>query len=166
MVEPRKRENRANPNFHHFFAPHLRSHSPSSKNKSTTMPKLARRSTRSPAPPSSAGGNNGGLSPDATAFQLLKSQLEKEEWRRLSSRKGGFYDTLVKKGHTLDDAGELATSNCRTALNKFYHDFQRIYCVSFSLACSRVLHLTCHVMSCHCRTPPFSCTIYYIYALT
>ncbi len=43
-------------------------------------------------------------SPDATAYQLLVTQLEREEWRQLSDRKGGF--ALVKKGCTIDDAGE------------------------------------------------------------
>lgn len=70
-----------------------------------------RRSSRSPAAPVSSsgisnGGGGGGRSPDATAFQLLKNQLEKEgEWRQLSNRHG-IYDILVKKGHNLGDAGE------------------------------------------------------------
>ena len=73
------------------------------------MPKQApstsstrRRSTRSPAPPSSS---DLVRSADATAYQLLRAQLEKEEWRLLSNRNtGGF--VLVKKGFTIDDAGE------------------------------------------------------------
>mmetsp|Transcript_19843 Transcript_19843/g.29686 ORF Transcript_19843/g.29686 Transcript_19843/m.29686 type:complete len:176 (-) Transcript_19843:178-705(-) len=70
------------------------------------MPKTAalssiRRSSRSPVPPSSSSDSR---SPDATAYQLLANQLEKEEWRQLSNRKGGF--ALVKKGHSIDDAVE------------------------------------------------------------
>ena len=82
------------------------------------MPTLApsttstrRRSTRSPAPPSTStsSSENNSRSPDATAYQLLRAQLEKEEWRLLSDRKGGF--ALVKKGYTIDDAGESIDSS-------------------------------------------------------
>lgn len=64
---------------------------------------IRRRSTRSPVPPSSSSSDI--RSPDATAYQLLVTQLEREEWRQLCDRKGGF--ALVKKGHTIDDAGEF-----------------------------------------------------------
>jgi len=135
------------------------------KNNRHTMPKVApasvvRRSTRSPVPPSS-GSNNGSLSPDATAFQLLKSQLENEEWRILSSRKGGF-DALVKKGHALDDAGECVyILNCLWIF--FYY---RLLVVLLSLA--RSLALSCaslfsHV-SCHVIAPLLSCTLFYFHA--
>jgi len=69
--------------------------------KLAAAPSSIRRSSRSPAPPSSSSDSR---SPDATAYQLLANQLEKEEWRQLSNRKGGF--ALVKKGHSIDDAGK------------------------------------------------------------
>jgi len=69
--------------------------------KSAAAPSSIRRSSRSPVPPSSSSDSR---SPDATAYQLLANQLEKEEWRQLSNRKGGF--ALVKKGHSIDDAVE------------------------------------------------------------
>ena len=98
----------------HFFT----SHAPSNPRvnhpySETTMPKVVapstssstrRRSTRSPAPPSSSASSDNHRSAEMTAYQLLRSQLEKEEWRLLSNRKGGF--VLVKKGFTIDDAGE------------------------------------------------------------
>jgi hypothetical protein len=134
------------------------------KNNRHTMPKVApasvvRRSTRSPVPPSS-GSNNGSLSPDATAFQLLKSQLENEEWRILSSRKGGF-DALVKKGHALDDAGELCLYS-ELSLDIFLLSI--IGCPSLArslaLSCASLFsHVSCHVIA-----PLLSCTLFYFHA--
>ena len=70
------------------------------------MPKLAtsnRRSTRTRTP--EGGGDNGSLTAEATAYQLLVSVLEKEGWRELRNRKTGV-GALVKRGFTIENAGE------------------------------------------------------------
>jgi hypothetical protein len=74
----------------------------------TTVTSSVRRSTRSPAPPSSSAGNSSnGLTPEETAFQLLKQELEAEGWRDLSNKKCGLGFVFIKKGHSLDDAGKF-----------------------------------------------------------
>jgi hypothetical protein len=76
----------------------------------TTVTSSVRRSTRSPAPPSSSSaGNttNNGLTPEETAFQLLKQELESDGWRDLSNKKCGLGFVFVKKGYSLDDAGKF-----------------------------------------------------------
>eukprot|EP00985_Skeletonema_marinoi_P022303 scaffold14217_cov127-Skeletonema_marinoi.AAC.3 len=97
------------------------------------MPKTAalssiRRSSRSPVPPSSSSDSR---SPDATAYQLLANQLEKEEWRQLSNRKGGF--ALVKKGHSIDDAV------CQRIM------MGRSACL-LSIGCAPLTHVSCHAV--------------------
>lgn len=76
-----------------------------------TVTSSVRRSTRSPAPPSSSStgnnSNNNGLTPEQTAFQLLKQELEVEGWRDLSNKKCGLGFVFVKKGYSLDDAGKF-----------------------------------------------------------
>ena len=73
----------------------------------TTVTSSVRRSTRSPAPPSSSAGTSNGLTPEETAFQLLKQELEAEGWRDLSNKKCGLGFVFIKKGHSLDDAGKF-----------------------------------------------------------
>ena len=66
-----------------------------------------RRSTRSPTPTSIS---NGSLTAQATAFQLLKEELDRDdEWREVRSGVVGLHSLLVKMGYTLENAGEQSS---------------------------------------------------------